>query len=117
MYYRFEDMPVWQLAMDYAVKIHELTSRLPKSEDYGLTSQLRRAALSISSNLAEGFGRETAADKKNFYIMSRGSLLETSSQLMYGHQVGYFSQQEVEMLKLFCDKLHFSLNKLIKSFK
>jgi four helix bundle protein len=51
----FEQMPVWQKAMDLAVKVHSITSTLPKSEDYGLTSQMRRSAVSISDNIAEGF--------------------------------------------------------------
>lgn len=110
-------MPVWQAAMEYAVQIHQLTSRLPRSEDYGLTSQLRRAAVSVSDNLAEGFGRETSADKKRFYIISRGSLLETRSQLIYGSKVNYFTQPELDKLKIIYDDIYHSLNKLIKSMR
>ncbi|WP_293297951.1 four helix bundle protein, partial [Pedobacter sp. UBA4863] len=74
MYKDFTEMPVWKLAMDYAVSIFELSANLPKQEDYALTSQIRRAALSIADNLAEGFGRETAKDKKKFYV-TRSALL------------------------------------------
>jgi len=59
-------MPVWQLAMEIAVKSHALTDTLPKKEDYGFTSQIRRSALSISANIAEGFGRKHTLDKVNF---------------------------------------------------
>jgi len=57
-YNSFEKMPVWQKAMNLAVKIFDLTEKLPKKEDFGLTSQIRRSGLSVSGNLAEGFGRK-----------------------------------------------------------
>ncbi len=60
-------MPAWQKAMDLAVKIFKLIEKLPRKKDYGLTSQIRRSALSISGNLAEGFGRMHTKDKLNFY--------------------------------------------------
>lgn len=101
--------------MDYAVQIFNLTNNLPKREDYALTSQIRRSSVSISDNLAEGFGRETKLDKKRFYIISRGSLLESKSQLLYGKNVGYFDNNKVEELIKINEKIHFELNKLIKS--
>jgi four helix bundle protein len=58
-------MPVWQKAMELAENIHQLTEKLPKKEDYGLTSQLRRSALSVPGNIAEGFGRNHTKDKLN----------------------------------------------------
>ncbi|HCJ65802.1 MAG TPA: four helix bundle protein, partial [Elusimicrobia bacterium] len=88
-YNSFEEMPVWQKAMQLAVKIFKLTDKLPRKEDYGLTSQIRRSALSISGNLAEGFGRKHTKDKLNFYYDSRGSLAETKSHLIYGYKVEY----------------------------
>ena len=94
----FEEMPVWQKSMDLAIRIFELTSQLPRNEDYGLTSQLRRSALSIPGNLAEGFGRNHTKDKLNFYYASRGSLAETRSRLVYGEKVGYFQGDDVARL-------------------
>jgi hypothetical protein len=61
-YTTFEQMPVWRNAMDLAADIHGLTERLPRKEDYGLTSQIRRSGLSVSGSLAEGFGREHSKD-------------------------------------------------------
>ncbi|HBR16197.1 MAG: four helix bundle protein [Deltaproteobacteria bacterium RIFCSPLOWO2_12_FULL_43_16] len=95
-YNSFEDMPVWQMAMELAVKIFKLTETLPRKEDYGLTSQIRRAALSIPGNIAEGFGRKHTKDKLNFYYDSRASLAEAKSHLIYGQRVGYFNQVEYE---------------------
>lgn len=74
--------------MELAKKVFSLTEGLPRKEDYGLTSQLRRSALSIPGNLAEGFGRHHTKDKLNFYYASRGSLAETKSHLIYGQRSG-----------------------------
>ena len=63
MFSSFEDMTVWQKAMELAQKVFSLTEGLPRKEDYGLTSQIRRSALSVSGNLAEGFGRQHTKDK------------------------------------------------------
>jgi four helix bundle protein len=106
-------MPVWQCAMEIAVKVHAMTEALPRKEDYGLTSQMRRSAVSISANIAEGFGRKHALDKINFYLHSRGSLTETQSHLEYGRRVGYFQPDEVESLDSHLTSLHHDLNKLI----
>ncbi|PWA04855.1 four helix bundle protein [Flavobacterium psychrotolerans] len=116
-YYSFEDMTVWKLSMDIAEHIFHLTSRLPRSEDYGLTSQLRRAALSISANISEGFGRSSSLDKKRFYIMSRGSAFETKNHLLYGKRVHYFEATKVLELCTMIDSNVFELNKLIKSLE
>ena len=68
MYKNFKDMPAWQLAMKLAELIFKLTATLPQKEDYGLTSQLRRSALSISGNIAAGFGRKHTLEKINFIM-------------------------------------------------
>lgn len=87
----FEDMPVWQKGMELVEEVYAITESLPRKEDYGLTSQMRRAALSVTGNIAEGFGRKHTKDKLRFYYNSRGSLAETKSHLMGGHRVGYFA--------------------------
>ena len=97
-YNDFTEMPVWNTAMDIAEDVFHLTARLPRKEDYGLTSQLRRAALSISANIAEGFGRRGTADKQKFYDYSRGSAFETKNHLIYGNRVKYFTDKEVNAL-------------------
>ena len=99
--------------MELAVQIHTLTDSLPRKEDYGLTSQLRRSAVSISANIAEGFGRKHTLDKINFYLHARGSLTETQSHLQYGQRVGYFDNEQIELLDSRLQHLHYGLNKLI----
>lgn len=113
MYKSFTEMPVWNKAMDLAVEVFNLTVVLPKSEDYSLMSQMRRSSSSVHANIAEGFGRSTSKDKSRFYIMSRGSALETQSHLLYGERVKYFESVK-ELFNKYEDLVH-SLNKLIKS--
>jgi len=114
-YKSFEEMPVWQKAMELAVRIFNLTEKLPRKEDYSLTSQIRKSSLSVSGNIAEGFGRKHTKDKLNFYYHSRGSLAETKSHLIYGREVGYFDKKEFEDLSRFVDEIWKELNSLINS--
>jgi len=111
----FEETPVWQKAMDLADAIFSVTESLPKKEDYGLTSQIRRAALSVSGNIAEGFGRKHTKDKLQFYYASRGSLLETKNALIYGQRVGYFSEVVCDDQKKLVDETWKDLNALIRT--
>ncbi len=76
-------MPVWQHGHQLAVEVFQLTIDLPRSEDYSLTSQLRRSSSSVSANIAEAFGRKTKKDKSNFYIIARGSAFETQNHIIY----------------------------------
>lgn len=117
MYKSFKDMPIWKEAMEVAELIFQLTELLPKKEDYGLTSQIRRAALSISANITEAFGRYHVNDKINFYYFSRGSIAETQSHLAYGLRVRYFKQSGVKDIDSRLSKLYEPINKLIKSLK
>jgi four helix bundle protein len=116
-YNSFEEMPVWQKAMELSIKIHGLTERLPKKEDFGLTSQIRRSALSVSGNLAEGFGRKHTKEKLNFYYDSRGSLSETKNYLLYGNKVGYFTGDELKENINLVDGIWKELNSLIASLR
>jgi four helix bundle protein len=103
------------MAMQVAVDVFSLTEGLPRKEDYGLTSQIRRSSLSISDNIAEGFGRQSGADKVKFYIYARGSANETKSQLIYGNRVGYFKNENIELLITNIQVVIESLNKLMKA--
>ncbi len=113
----FEEMPVWKKGMELAQKIHVATEGLPRKEDYGLTSQIRRSALSIPGNLAEGFGRKHTKDKLNFYYAARGSLAETKSHLLYGRGVGYFKDADCLELKESISGIWQELNALIRSLQ
>ena len=78
--FKFEKLSVWQKSIEYADQIYSLTKSFPQDEQFGLTSQLRRAAVSISSNIAEGSARSSATDFCRFIEIAYGSLMETISQ-------------------------------------
>jgi four helix bundle protein len=110
-------MPIWNDSMNLAEQIFKLSEKFPKKEDYGLTSQLRRAVLSISANIAEAYGRHHTLDKINFYYYSRGSVTETQNHIEYGKRVGYLSEDSAKNLDIILDKLYNDLNKIILSLK
>ncbi|MBU3923788.1 MAG: four helix bundle protein [Nanoarchaeota archaeon] len=94
----FRELRIWERSMELAEKIYEVTKRFPKSEIYGLTSQLRRAVVSISSNIAEGCGRRTSKDFVGFLYNAMGSVREVESQLILSGRVGYLEEDEVKNL-------------------
>ena len=108
-------MPVWQKSFDLAFQVFGLTANLPRSEDYSLTSQIRRSSSSIPSNISEAFGRSTNKDKVHFYIIARGSAYETQNHLLYGVRVGYFDNKKAEFLINEYDSLIHDINKIIKT--
>ncbi len=116
-YNHFTEMPVWQLADEIVADIYKLTESLPKREDYALCSQLRDAAISITGNIAEGFGRGHKKDKINFYLFSRGSSFEVQSHMFSGQTVGYFNNMQVDPINQKCLKVIESLNKIIKGLQ
>lgn len=85
----FTDLHTWQEGHKFVVQIYEMAKTLPATEVYGLKSQMQRAAISITSNIAEGFSRSSFADKLHFYHMSKGSLTELQNQLLIARDVGY----------------------------
>lgn len=117
MYKSFKEMPVWNNAMDIAENIFYLTDNLPKKEDYGFTSQIRRSGLSISANIAEAYGRHHKLDKINFYYISRGSVTETQSHLEYGKRVGYISETDLKKLDDLLSNLYKDVNKIIVTLR
>src|SRR3954471_20106540 len=86
------DLIAWQKAMELVVDIYVVTKGLPKEETYGLISQMRRAAVSIPSNLAEGHGRSSKREFHQFIGIARGSLLELETQVELSQRLGYFSE-------------------------
>lgn len=96
--FRFEKLDVWQDSIQYAKNIYKLSDTLPKSEMFGLNSQLKRAALSISSNIAEGTGSTTTKDFSHYLDVSIKSAIETVSQLLFGRAMNYFTDESVSPL-------------------
>ena len=94
----FRKLKVWERSHDLTLRIYELTSRFPREEIYGLTSQIRRACASIPTNISEGCGRETPADFARFLQIAMGSASETEYLILLAHHLKYFSaKQYVEL--------------------
>jgi four helix bundle protein len=85
----FRDLVVWQRAVQMSVAIYRFTERFPKEEIFGLTSQLRRAGVSVASNIAEGYGRMSSGEYKQFLGMARGSVLEVQTQLVIARELKF----------------------------
>jgi len=110
----FRDLIAWQEGHSFVLMIYETTKDFPREEVFGLTSQLRRAIVSCTSNVAEGFSRLTPNDKAHFYTMALGSLTEVQSQLEIAKDIGYIEINNYNELELKAIKIHKVLNGLIK---
>lgn len=94
----YDELKVWQRAMDLAEQVYTVTARFPNSEVFGLTAQVRRSAVSVPSNIAEGHGRETQRDFARFLAMARGSLSELETQLRLAARIGYLDEADTQSL-------------------
>ena len=113
----YQDLLVWQRAMDYVVVCYEITRDFPKEEIYGLTSQLRRSAVSIPSNIAEGHGRNTRGEYIQFLGIARGSLKESETQVILASRLNYLSQEKSQNALLKSKEVGILLGKLINLLK
>lgn len=94
----FEDLIAWQKAHAFALDVYRVTKHFPKEELFGLTSQVRRAAVSCSSNIVEGFNRWSALDKARHYNIAEASLEEARYQLLLAHDLGYADTTQLQEL-------------------
>ena len=94
----YRDFEVWQKAMDLVVGSYRLTSRLPKSETYGLSSQIQRAAASVPANIAEGHGREHLGGYLHHLSIANGSLLELETHILVSGRLSYAQQEHVDRI-------------------
>jgi len=90
----FTDLIAWQEGHKLAIMVYKKTKFFPKEELYGLTSQVRRNVISITSNIAEGFSRQTKKEKRQFYYTSLGSVTELQNQLLLARDIGYLSEKD-----------------------
>lgn len=100
-----EQLKVWQRSMDLVEAVYRVTARFPASEIYGLTSQLRRAAISIPANIAEGQGHDSTKEFLHFLSIARGSLTETRTELLIAQRIKYVSQESVEGILSLVDEV------------
>ncbi len=114
----YRDLIVWQKAMDLAEEIHRLTKTFPREELYGLTSQIRRAAVSVPSNIAEGHARQSTAEFRNFLSISLGSLAEVDTQQLLAQRFEYLTREQAtkatQLMEEIAKMLHSLRAKLAK---
>ena len=113
----FTQLDGWKEGHSIVLLIYQMTKTFPKEELYGLTSQIRRSAISIISNIAEGFSRWSFKEKIQFYYISQGSLTELQNQLLVSRDVGYITESEFDRALELSVKVHKIMSGLIKSSK
>src|SRR3989344_2071190 len=113
----FTDLNVWQEGHKLVLMIYKATKRFPKEETYSLIDQLRRSATSITSNIAEGFGRQGYKEKIHFYYLSQGSLTELKNQLLIAKDIKYLNNSEFNELAQQANLVHKLLQGLITKSK
>lgn len=114
---RFRDLEVWRVSMDLVAKVYEITREFPKSEQFGLASQLQRSAVSIPSNIAEGSGRGTRKDFAHFLDQARGSLFEVITQLEISRSLSFGNSDEIKAIQMEYEILGMRINALIRTMK
>lgn len=112
---KHKKLDVWKLAVKLTAKIYNLTKKLPKHELYGLTSQLRRAAVSIPSNIAEGAARKSSKERSRFYEISRSSLAEIDTQIEIARKLSYITNKDLENIEDEFEHTFAMLSNLIKN--
>ncbi|MFP5227212.1 MAG: four helix bundle protein [Acidobacteriota bacterium] len=105
----YRDLIVWQRAVAMSVAVYRLTAQFPREETFGLTGQLRRAGVSVASNIAEGNGRATSGEYRHFLGMARGSNLELQTQLVIARQLGLGASESIDQ----AEGLSFEIGKML----
>ena len=113
----YKDFTVWQKAMELVEEVYKLVKVLPKSETYVLSDQMRRAAISIPSNIAEGQGRNNKREFVNFLSFAKGSQRELETQLQICVRVGYMNESDIAVAMMLCEEVGKMLSSLVKSLK
>jgi four helix bundle protein len=113
----FKELVVWQRSIELTTDVYKLTSKFPESERFGLTNQMRRASVSIPSNIAEGYGRSTKGEYLQFLGHARGSCSELETQLVIAKNLGFGTTQNRQSAEALCSDVGRLLGGLIKSIR
>jgi len=113
----FTNLNAWKEGHKLVLAIYEITKQFPKDELFGLTSQIRRCSVSITSNIAEGFSRQSYKEKIQFYSIALGSVTELQNQLLIGRDISYINKTQFQDIAEQSVKVHKIINGLIKSSK
>ena len=101
----YKDLIVWQKSMDLVIEIYKLVKKLPKEETYSLSDQMRRAVVSIPSNIAEGYTRKSTNEYLNFLSIANGSRTELETQLLICERINYLSEADTEKAFVLIDEI------------
>jgi four helix bundle protein len=110
--YSHRDLTVWQKAIEFTKLVYQITARFPTEEKYGLTSQFRRAAVSIPANIAEGRARSSRRDFANFVVIAKGSLMECDTFVVLARQLNYLCDTDAHQLDSLINEIGKMLNTL-----
>jgi len=110
----YRDLIVWQKSMQLVTEVYTITRDFPKEEQYGLTAQIRRSAVSVPSNIAEGYGRKSTHDYIRFLQIACGSLYELQTQLEISVNLKYMAGENSESIVTLLNKIERTLNSMIK---
>jgi len=113
----YKELNVWQKSYELCLKIYGITTKFPNDERYGLTSQIRRSAVSIPSNIAEGYGRKTTADYIRMLYISYGSVCELETQILLAGDLGFIEKGKSEPIRKDIAEIERMLKALIKSLE
>jgi len=113
--FSFEKLEVWKLSKAFPVKVYKSSENFPNEEKFGLVSQLRRAAVSVASNLAEGASRKSKKDQAHFSQLAYSSLMEVLCQLEIARDISYITEDEFQNLRDEASKIAYMINSLRKS--
>ena len=114
--YSFEKLTVWQEAKTLVVEVYHLLDSFPKFENYALCDQIRRAIVSVPSNIAEGSGRKSLKEQTHFLEIAYGSLMESYNQLLIAIDLNYITEESVETIKPHIDSVAKMINGLCKTY-
>ncbi len=113
----FTDLEVLKTGHQLVLETYELTNNFPKNEQFGLTSQMKRSAASVTANIAEGFGRKNSKEKEQFYLISAGSLFELKDQLLIAKDVGYIKSDVFGRVAKLANQCHAQLNAMLRTHR
>jgi four helix bundle protein len=113
----YRDLVLWQRAIEMAAEVHRTTLKMPRHEMFGMAAQIRRAAVSVPSNIAEGSGRRTTREFIAFLHIARGSLSELRTQLFLAERVGYLTSADVSTAEKLADEVGRLLNAVIRGLR
>lgn len=113
----YQNLLVWQKAMDLIVEVYRLIKYLPNEERYALSDQMRRSVVSIASNIAEGAGRKTSLDFGHFLVMARGSKYEIETQLLICNRLGYIHKEQIQKAFELSNEIGKMLNALLRKLE